>query len=450
MSSITPLRFTGVSSFSEDFQAIMTRATQIATLPVQQLQNQQANLLGRKQSLTDLNTRLQSLTSAVEKLGELGRERALSVTSSNTSRVTVINNGVTSATSYTISEITSVARAASETFQTGLATGDTTAVDSDDSLELVLGSETFALDLSGGNNNLNGLASEINASGAGVTATVLNTGSLYYLSVTANAPGAKALQLRTTAGDSGTNLLTSTNQGANAVFKFNGLPVERSDNVVSDVATGLTFTIQDETSEGETVTLTASSSRGSLATGLSELVTAYNAARQQVNRQIGETAGALSGDQIIGQISRALRELTGYQGTGSVKSLAALGIELDKSGVMSFNTAKFYALNSTSLSAAFDFFGSETTGFGGLSAKLDQISNPFTGFIRTQQNSYDSADQRIAKQIGEMTSRIERMQSGLSLKLQQADALLAGLQSQQSQLEASIKSVNFALYGKQT
>jgi flagellar hook-associated protein 2 len=452
MSSITPLRFTGISTFSEDFQAIMNRAVQIAALPIKQLQNEQSGLITKKQSLTALNTNLQSLTAAVEKLGELGRTRSLTVTSSNTSRVTVVNNGVAGATSYAITDIESVAKAASETSLTGLATPDTTAVDADDDLvELVVGSETYALDLSGGANNLDGLRDAINESGADVTATVLNTGSNYYLSVTANAPGATTLQVRRTAGDAGTNIVTATNQGANARFKLNGLQVEKSDNVITDVIPGLTFTIREETDEEETVNLIATSSRAGVSTALGDFVTAYNDTMSKLKLQIGENAGLLSGDFIVGQVSRVLRQVTGYQASsGTVTSLAALGIELDRQGVMSFDSTKLFSLGTSAVESAFDFLGTESTGFGGLSDKLAEISNPISGLIKTQQNTYDEADLRMQKQIDDLTARVERMQSSLSFKLQQADTLLAGLQSQQSQLEASLKSVSLALYGKQS
>ncbi|MCC6538361.1 MAG: flagellar filament capping protein FliD [Bryobacterales bacterium] len=448
MSSLNPLRFTGVSSFSEDFTAILQRASQIATLPVKQLQNEQTRLIAKKQSLTALNANLQGLTSAVEKLGEVGRTRSLSVTSSNTTRVSVVNNGVATATSYAITEITSVAKAASETTVSGFATADSTAVDTDNDLELAFGGQTFALTLTNETNNLEGLRDAINESGAGVTATILNTGSEYYLSVTASATGENALELRRTAGDSGSNLLTATNQGANASFKFNGVSVERADNVVADLVPGLTFTILDETEDDETVNITAVSSRGGMATALNDFVDAYNATVDKLNTQIGENAGLLSGDYLVGQVSRTLRQVTGFQGGGTVKSLAELGIELDRTGKMSFNSTKFYSLGSSTIEGAFTFMGSETSGFGGLSRTLDQLSNPISGLIRLQQNNYDAADLRFNSQIADLSTRIERSQLALTEKLQQADVLLARLSSQQTSLEASLKAVNQALYGK--
>jgi flagellar hook-associated protein 2 len=449
--SITPLRFTGISDFSDDFQKIADRAVAIASLPVKQMQNSQSDLITKKQTLTALNVNVKALADSVAALGSLGSSKALTVTSSNANKVSVTNNGLSGAATYTITEITSVAKAASETTAAGLATADSTAVDGDGMLELTLGGTNYALDLSAYGNHLNGLRDAINALGAGVTATVLNTGSganPYYLSITASVPGQTTLQLRATAGDSGSNILTAANQGANSVFKLNGLDVVKADNVITDVVPGLTFNILDKTSVGESIILTAQSSRGSLATGLQNFVTAYNATVDKLKLQVGENAGLLSGDFIIHHLNRTLRSLTGHTGTGVVLSLVDLGIDLDKQGVMSFNQVKFYSLPTSTIDAGYEFLGSPTTGFGAHSQALSQISNPVTGLIKTQQDNYDAADARIGRQIDELVARIEQMQLSLLSKLQQADTLLNSLASQQAILEASINSVNVATFGK--
>jgi len=449
--SITPLKITGVSSFSDDFQTVLTRAVNIAKVPVTVLQNQQSDLISRKQLLTAFDGVVDSLASTVKELGKLGANKALAVTTSNGARVTVTNTGVTGAATYTINEITSVAKAASETTVSGFATANATQVDADGTLQLVLGSTTQTITLAAGQNHLQGLRDAINALGLGVAATIVNTGTggtPHYLSLTATATGAKTLQLRSTVGDSGSNLLTTANQGADAIFKLNGLSLTKTDNVVTDAIPGLTFTIQSTTSVGETVTLTAASSRADVATQLQNLVTHYNNLRGLVNAQVGEDAGLLSGDFIVRHIQSEMRKLVNYEATGTIKSLAALGIELDKEGKMSFNSTRYYALSSTQFEAAFTFLGSETTSFGGLSKGLLNIGDPVTGLIKAQQDKYDDADKRISTQIAAIATRINFMQDGLSLKLQQADALLASLESQQTVLTASLDALKLSLFGK--
>jgi flagellar hook-associated protein 2 len=449
---LSPLVFTGISQFSDDFQTILNRAAAIASIPLRALQNEQADLLNRKQLLAELRTGVAALADAVEGLGAAGRTRALSAWSTNTARVTVTLNGATQAGTYTISEITSVARAASETTASGYATADQTPVSADGILELVVGSQTYTLDLAGaGRNHLNGLRDAINELGAGVTASVLNTGTgatPYYLAITANSPGQTTLQLRDVAGDPNSNLLTADNQGANAVFKLNGLTIVKPGNIVSDVIAGVSFTIVSKTDPGETVELRLSSSRSTLAAKLADFVSAYNTLRTKVSAQVGPAAGLLSGDFIVREIQQQLRTLAAHEGAGSVRRLSDLGLEFDQQGVLSFDAAKFFSLSDAELAAAFDFLGSETTGFGGLSRALRQISDPISGLIKLQQDSYDAADQRLSRQVAELTSRIEFMQASLSARLQQADALLAQFESQQALLEASIKGLELALYGK--
>jgi len=452
--SITPLRFTGISTYSTDLQTILTRAVAIASLPIQLLQNQQADLIAKKQTLSSINGSLQSLESAVSNLGGLGGTKALSVTSSNTSRVTVTLNGAEQPASYTITDITSVAKPASENTLSGLATADSTAVDSgDDTLELVFGSDTYVLDLSSYGNHLNGVRDAINDLGIGLSATVLDTGeepNPFYLSVSSITNGETTLKLRTESGNDATNILSANNQGTDTVFKLNGLTIQRSDKVITDVAEGIVFTIQDETEEGESVVLSLSSSRAILANALNSLVSAYNAVSDRLDAQVGENAGLLSGDYIIRQTRTTLQKIVGYHADGNVQSLVDLGIDVDKNGVMSFNSTKFYSLPTNLINSAFTFLGSSSTGFGQLSDSISQISDPISGFIRKQQDSYDSADTKISGTIATLSSRIEQMQLGLSEKLQKADALLSTLQAQQSALEGSLQSVNLATYGKKS
>ena len=49
-----------------------------------------------------------------------------------------------------------------------------------------------------------------------------------------------------------------------------------------------------------------------------------------------------------------------------------------------------------------------------------------------------------------LTDNINAMQKSVAARLQMADALLASLQSQQTQLTSSLNSVNYVLYGKVT
>ena len=451
--SITPLTFTGISKFSTDLGTILSRAVSIASLPVKQLQSQQSTLLTQKQLLTDLNSSVSSLATAISALADLGTNKAISATTSNASRVSVSTNGATQAATHTITEITSVAKAASETSASGYATADSTSVSATGTLELAVGGTTYPITLDSAHNNLNGLRDAINQLGAGVTASVLNTGngaSPYYLSISSNTTGARALQVRTTDGDPATNILTATNSGANAVFKLDGIAVSRADNVIGNVIDGVTFTILNTTGVNESVVLTTASDRTQLVATLGNLVSSYNAVSAKVNAQIGKAAGVLSGHQAIRQVKDAQRAFTNYQGLpdSNVKALTDLGIELDANGAMTLNSDKFYSLSNADLSAAFDFLGSRSSGLGAMAAKFTDISDRTSGSIVTEQKQMDVADARMSKQVDDLKTRIDYMQKSLAAQLQAADALLASLDSQQSILTGSVQSMNLVMFGK--
>jgi flagellar hook-associated protein 2 len=360
--------------------------------------------------------------------------------------VTAANSGATAATSYTINSVTSIATAASERTATGYADSAATQVGSTGAFRLKVGSNTYDFTLT--NNTLVGLRDKINSLGAGVSASILTTGDGNYLSLAASASGAQALELHDDPQGANTNLLTSTNQGSDLVFHLNGIEVRQSRNLVNSVIPGLTFTVQKESANP--VQLTLASDRSQLTTALQSFVQAYNGVRQQVNGQTGSAAGLLSGDSVVVQLSSQLRQMGSQRASGgSVKSLADLGITFDSSGTMKFDSNAVDSLTDTQLNDAFSFVDDSSTGLGRFAKSLRQFSDPISGLIKMEQDGLDRVDQALQDQIAKMTDRLTVMRNGLNQRLQQADSLLANLESQQNTITASLQGLNVVLYGKQ-
>jgi flagellar hook-associated protein 2 len=251
----------------------------------------------------------------------------------------------------------------------------------------------------------------------------------------------------------GSDILSQTNSGANTVFQLNGLNVTKSSAVVSDVVSGVSFTFNGTTTADptQTVGISLASDNSKISAALQDVVAKYNVVSGQLNAQIGPAAGLLNGNPIINQTRQALFSLVNSSASnGSVQSLADLGIELNSSGVMSFNSATFAALSSSQITDAYTFLGSATDGPIAMQSQFTQLSDPATGAIKVQEDQYDAADTRITAQVSDLTDRINAMQATLQSKLQVADTLLASLASQQSILTASIQSLNFSSFGFQT
>jgi flagellar hook-associated protein 2 len=450
--SITPLSFTGVSSYSSDLQTVLSRAVSIAQLPLKRLQNDEADIVQKKLLLGGLNTAAEDLGTSLSNLGDIASSHAIAASSSNSSLVSVVNTGANSAATYNITEITSLARAASETSTTGYADSTSAPVSSTGTVNLVSGGKTYTLTLAPDKNNLIGLRDAINNSGAGVTATILTTGTgpnPNFLSVSSNATGATTLQLNDDPTGANANLLTSSNQGANAEFKLNGVPISKASNLINDVVAGATFTILGTSTNGSSATLTLATDSSKISDALQDFATKYNTLVDQVGGQIGAGAGLLSGDFIIREVQNDMRQLGNYTGSGSVKSLADLGLEFSSSGKLSFNSTTFKGLTEAQISDSFNFLGSSTTGFASLQKKFAQITDPVGGLVKAQLDNYALADTRIQSSMAKMTDQINAMQIALNAQLQRADSLLAQLTSQQSILDGSLKSAALALYGKQ-
>jgi flagellar hook-associated protein 2 len=530
--------FTGLSTYSSDFQSIIQRAVSIAQIPIQALQTKQTHVMNQKAALVALNPEVASLGSAVAALGTLAANQGVSAYSSDSSTVSVTNTGATSPGTYTVSNIQSLASAASETSVKGYANTTTTPVSASGNVNLVVGQNTYQLNLTN-NNNLAGLESAINNAGAGVNASILTIGSENYLSVAASNTGATTLQLSdapvdlitntgsgtetstgtyadtttapvsssgklnlvvgsntynlnvttnnnltglmnavngsgagvtaTITGSAGAyslsitgsgamalndlqpDLITSSNQGTNAQFTFDGHSTSESTNTISDIIPGVSFTLLKQTSPTTSVTLSLATDPGQLSNALQTLVSNYNTLEGQLQQQVGPSAGPLGGDLLINQINSDIQQLTGYwNNSGSIHSLADLGVTFnDNSGTLSFDPSVISGFSSSQLSDAFKFLGSANSGFSALASNFTQLSDPISGLILDQENGYDTENTELTNQINTLTDQANQQQASLTAKVQAADALVAQLQSQQNTVGASITSLNYVLYGYQ-
>ena len=247
-----------------------------------------------------------------------------------------------------------------------------------------------------------------------------------------------------------TNLLTSTNQGSNLNFKLNGVAVSRTSNQVNDLIPGVTFSLKQTTAANETLSIGLSSDRTKLSDGISNFVDAYNALQSKVGDQVGKSAGLLSGDFLVREVQDILRKSSSFGlAAGTVKNWSDLGVSFSSSGKISFDFKQFNALSESNLRDSFAFF-KDTTGLGALSSSTDGFSQDVTGLAQIQLAQYDRTNSRLKDQISQFEDRIDLLRQSYLQKLQQADALLGGLESQKNLITASVDSLNLSIYGKRS
>ncbi len=444
---LTPLTFTGVSQFSTDLQTILDRAVKIANIPVQQLQNRDLDVLKQKTLLSDLSSSVSGLESQLSSLADTASQHALTASSSDSSVVSVNSTTADIATNYTINSVTSIATTASERSLSSYADSASTPVSSTGDLKLTVGSQEYNFSVT--NNSLVGVRDAINALGAGVTASILTTADGNYLSVSANGSGANAIQLYDDPTGANTPLLTADNPGSNAVFQLNGITITQSQNLVNTVIPGVTFTL--EGTSASPVTITLSSDRSQISSALQSFVDQYNQTAAKASAQVGPSAGLLSGNFVVRHLQSVLRNIASFRSTsGTVNSLTDLGISFDDQGKASFDSSAITGLSDTQLSDAFTFLGDAAGGLGQYASKLQEITDPINGLIALEQDGLTRVDKQLQDQVDQLNQRITVMKNGLTLKLQQADSLLASLESQQNTITASLQGLNSVLYGKRT
>jgi flagellar hook-associated protein 2 len=425
------------------------------------LKNQQSDLLQKKSLLISLNTVVGNLGSSIAALGSVAANRAIAASSSDPSTVAVTSTGASAPANYAITNISSLASAASGMSgvyaNTNLANVSTAGAKT---VQLVYGSTTKTITLTNTTNNLAGLVSAINSLGIGVNASILSPDATHnYLSLSASTSGQTTLRLSDIPADglgnpdynaTPVNLLATTNNGTNASFSVNNIAFTRSTNSINDVIPGVNLNLLAITDSSKTVHVTLATDSSQLSNAIQTFVQNYNALQDSVNAQVGPAAGQLSGDSLINMLSQDMWQLGTYQGSGSsIKNLSDLGVTFDTSGKMSFDSNVFNSLSGSQISDAMKFFGSATSGFGALARQFTQLSDPTLGMILQQEKGYDQQNTDLTGQINNLTQRNAVRQSALNAKLQAADALVAQLQSQQSLLTASLQALNYSLYGYQ-
>lgn len=433
-SNITLYNFVGQSSFSQDFQQVLERSVQRQSLQLLQLQSQQTAVSDKSQALLSLDNIFYQLQSAATGIASAFGASSYAATVADPSIAQVlIAEGATTGT-YSL-EVLSTGSRTQTVSSAGLGTVTNPATQN------ISAESSFTLTIDGvsktitpGTNSLQGLVNTINAdSSLSVSASIVNVGSSgspdYRLSLQATKLGNVSIQL-----DDGTSpLLDTIATGTFASYKVNGLPgVITSDSENITLSPGVTVKLLKESTPGVPTTITIQQSSTSVEDALKTFVTAYNSAVDELAKSHGPNAGPLAGDSILFTLRNTLRTITSYEnGSGPIGNLPSLGLQLDSTGHMQFNTATFRSVTNGNLTVLQQFLGDLGSGFvKAADTALQTIENPTTGFLKTQQNIFSQRIRDLGRAIDSETDKINEFQQNLLQQLSRADALIAQLESQ--------------------
>lgn len=421
--------FNGTSQYAQDLQNALTRAVQIASMPITQLQNQESLLTEQQQAYQSLQGKIADVNTAVQAMITALGASSYSAGNSNPAAASAQVTAGALEGSYVLN-VTAPGSSTEAMSDDGLITvTDPTSQNIASGTSFTLSVNGVATTITPATSSLNAMATAINQAGAGVAATVIDIGSPsapdYRLSLESTATEDIPIDLK--AAD-GTSLMTVQTHGSEAAYQVNGQPPGGIQSTSQDVtiAPGVDATIQGTGS----TTITVSRNTTALNTAMNTLVTAYNDAMTELGQYHGQNGGVLEGQSEVWQIESDLRSMIDYTGgTGSATSLIGLGLSFDSTGQLSFDSS---ALNSASMSDIDSFFGDGTQNGFLLNAEnlLNGIDDPTSGTLTAALSSISTQMQDTTTEIDDAQQRVSVLQDNLTTQMSSADATIAMLEQQ--------------------
>jgi flagellar capping protein FliD len=132
-------------------------------------------------------------------------------------------------------------------------------------------------------------------------------------------------------------------------------------------------------------------------------------------------------------MQNSLRQLVDYSGgSGSINSLAQLGVQFTQQGTLSIDPSALSGLSSQQISDAFSFLGDPSTGGYLQSAAntLTGLQDPTTGLITNEAQNLQTQNTQEAQAISAAQDRVNQLNTSLTAQMAAADALIATLQNQ--------------------
>jgi flagellar hook-associated protein 2 len=424
--------FSGTSRYAQDFTQIIDRAVGIASLPLSQLNNQKNALNLKSAAFNALATQFSGLRTAVENLGVSLSRESLQTT---ISEPTVVNANVQAGAlpgTYQIEVLSPGSQSQSLSKDSLTTVTDPYTQSLSASTAFTLTVDGITTEITPESNDLASLAKAINASGAGVSASIVNIGGNdapdYRLTLKSEKLGPVAISL----SDGSQEILDSLTSGTLASYKINGLPSTAISSTSRTVTIGLGLTV--DLLKAGTTEVEVAQNADSVAESLAAFVTAYNATVAALDSHRGTNAGALRGEPALATLSDELRQLRLYAGTnaGGLNKLQDVGITIDKNGIMSFDESTFDEAAAGGLQRVMSFLESSSTeGFlKSATAMLDKLQDSATGVLPSAISGIAQQLVRQDQLIAENQDRIDLMRDTLMTRMAAADALIASLEQQ--------------------
>lgn len=316
------------------------------------------------------------------------------------------------------------------------------------------GTNDFSVTIGPDSNSLAGLRDAINTAAQGrVTASIVNTGNgatlvlrgqegaaqAFVVSAAENSAAPGLARFAYTAGN--TRLGLSAAAG-DARLVFDGVPLTRPGNTITDLVPGVRLRLGQETGS-RAVALSATRDVQTLSDTLTDYAETLSAMRQLIGdlrrgASNGEAAGPLSGNSTARLMDQSLvAMISAPLSAAGGMSLRDLGVQVTRDGLVSFDSNRLATLSEADLGRAEALIGAQSgSGFGTGLASLRGIANLATPAAEGLGRERQAVD-RLLEQAND---RLETYRDTLIRQFAAMDQLVASSKAVGTQLEQLVSS----------
>ncbi|MBL9068062.1 MAG: flagellar filament capping protein FliD [Sphingopyxis sp.] len=328
---------------------------------------------------------------------------------------------------------------------------DRTAAIGTGTMTLSVGGVAKTITIDAANNSLDGLANAINASGAGVTASIIADDGGHRLILKGPTGAASAFTLTADAGADpglsafGTGTMTLGQSAANAEFTIDGVAFSRANNIIDDVVPGMSLTLK-KAAPGQPVDIGASRPLNMIKQTVGDFVAVYNQLKQSLvaaSKLPGATSSLRELERELGGLLHKV-----ISSHGSINKLSDIGISTTKEGLLSIDNSKLdkvLAADAGAVEALFNPRRDAThTEFSdpGIAFALDAIRDKAVGANGTMDRvskSLQAQKETLADRLEAIEEREDAYRARLEKQYGALDAKLAAFKATQTYLEQQIK-----------
>jgi flagellar hook-associated protein 2 len=445
-SSITGLgTASGNSSSGIDVGSVVDQLMQAQRQPEVLMQSQQSRLQQQSSALKSIQSRLSTLQTAADALRDpIGVFDQLATQSGDTSVFRAsADSGATEGThTVVVSRLSSIATEHSKVLSSP---SDSFTVDSSFDLKVGTGS-TVTVRFDKDHKTLSSAADYINGLKAGVNASVITGANGSQLVLTSQTSGT-AGQVTISNDSTGLNMAQG-NAGQNALVTIDGIDVESATNTVTGALPGVTLNLVSS-APGRTIALQTYRDTGAVSAAVQNYVSAYNSAISAVTSQFTynqttKTSGVLASDVTVRNLQQQLFTMVSRSGgTGSITSLAQLGVTMSNDGTLSVDSSKLTGVLSSNFSGVQQFFQDSKTGFAvQAGSDLDQMTDSTRSPVVLDLNGIDATSRQLTHSIADFEVLMTTKQKQLTDEYTRIDVMLRQFSSTQQSISSQLASLD--------